>query len=269
MNEQITKLQKDIEVYREQIINHKIYSALNNIEDLKIFMSFHVYAVWDFMSLLKALQQNLTCVSIPWFPVGDADTRHLINEIVLGEESDLDEKGIQKSHFELYLDAMKQAGANIEPIEKFITALKAGRDFSDAYQQAQTPLAAQQFVDFTFGIINAKQPATQAAVFTFGREDLIPKMFYAIVEDIGKTSPEEVAIFKYYLERHIEVDGDKHSGLALQMTANLCGKDAEKWKQATEASIKALKMRMKLWDGAYETIRIKSNLELYQEKSKP
>jgi hypothetical protein len=254
MNDQIEALQAKIEVYRSQIINHKVYQALNNIEDLQIFMQFHVYAVWDFMSLLKALQQNLTCVSVPWFPVGDADTRQLINEIVLGEESDVDNNGIQKSHFELYLDAMQQTGANTKSIENFIAELKANGNFTQAYQQAKSPKAAQQFVDFTFNIINGKQPATQAAVFTFGREDLIPKMFYAIVEDIAKSSPDEVAIFKYYLERHIEVDGDHHSNLALQMTSNLCGDNLEKWQQATDATIQALKMRIQLWDGAYQQI---------------
>jgi len=254
MNQQIADLNNRIEPLRAQIINHKVYSVLNDIEDLRIFMEFHIYAVWDFMSLLKALQQNLTCVSVPWFPVGDADTRQLINEIVLGEESDMDANGNNKSHFELYLDAMRQSGANLESISKFITILQKTGDFKQAYESAGTPAEAKAFVDFTFSIIAASQPEVQAAVFTFGREDLIPKMFYAIIEDIGKTSPEEVSIFKYYLERHIEVDGDHHSGLALQMTANLCGQDPVKWENAAKASIDALKMRIQLWDGAYNGI---------------
>lgn len=107
MNPHILKIQKEIEPLRQQIINHKVYSLIEDVEDLKIFMQFHIYAVWDFMSLLKSLQNNLTCTTVPWFPVGDANTRHLINEIVVGEEADIDLNGLRKSHFELYLDAMK------------------------------------------------------------------------------------------------------------------------------------------------------------------
>ncbi len=254
MNREITVLNQRIEALRAEIVNHKVYAVLDDLSDLRTFMEFHIYAVWDFMSLLKALQQNLTCVNVPWFPVGDADTRHLINEIVLGEESDVDASGINKSHFELYLDAMRQSGADVAPIEKFVSELQKTGDFESAYQSAGTPAEAREFVDFTFKIIDGKQAATQAAVFTFGREDLIPKMFYAIVEDISRTSPDEISIFKYYLERHIEVDGDHHSSLALQMTSNLCGQNPEKWEQATAATIDALKMRIRLWDGAYRKI---------------
>ena len=116
MTTQIEKIKKTIEPLRQEIINHKVYSAIKDIDDLKVFMQFHVYAVWDFMSLLKTLQGNLTCTSVPWFPKGTADTRYLINEIVVGEESDVDLNGIRKSHFELYLDAMKQCGADTSKI---------------------------------------------------------------------------------------------------------------------------------------------------------
>ena len=90
MEEKIQHIKKVIEPLRQEIINHKVYSVINDIDDLKIFMEYHVFAVWDFMSLLKSLQNNLTCTNIPWFPVGSAETRYLINEIVAGEESDID-----------------------------------------------------------------------------------------------------------------------------------------------------------------------------------
>src|SRR5260370_20055397 len=133
MNKRLEQIKKATESLRLQITNHKVYSAINDIDDLKIFMRYHVYAVWDFMSLLKALQNNLTCTSIPWFPKGSADTRHLINEIVVGEESDIDSFGNRKSHFELYLDAMDQCGADTSQMEKFITVLKNTGDLHSAF----------------------------------------------------------------------------------------------------------------------------------------
>ncbi|KQC00309.1 DUF3050 domain-containing protein [Pedobacter sp. Hv1] len=260
MSAQLEQIQKAIAPLRAQIINHKVYGAIKEIEDLKIFMQYHIYAVWDFMSLLKSLQQNLTCTSVPWFPTGSADTRYLINEIVAGEESDVDSYGVRKSHFELYLDAMLQCGADTTSIEKFIATLKETGNFNTAFQLAEVPTAAREFVDFTFQVINSNKSHLQSAVFTFGREDLIPGMFISIVNDIHQNFPESISIFKYYLERHIEVDGDHHSHLALEMTAKLCGDDEQSWKEAQEQTIASLQQRIQLWDGAYNDIMAKVNV---------
>ena len=161
MNEQIAAIKKRIEPLRQEIINHKVYSEIKNIDDLKVFMQYHVYAVWDFMSLLKTLQNNLTCTTVPWFPKGSADTRHLINEIVVGEESDVDLNGIRKSHFELYLDAMQQCGADTSKIASFIDELKHSGDFKAAYNKSETPQEASEFVDFTFRIIGSNKAYLQ------------------------------------------------------------------------------------------------------------
>jgi len=260
MNEQIEKLQKAIAPLRQQIINHKVYSAIHNVDDLTIFMQHHVYAVWDFMSLLKALQNNLTCTSVPWFPKGSADTRHLINEIVVGEESDVDAEGKRTSHFELYLQAMQQCGADITSIDAFLDSLLENGNFDQAFQVADTPVSVQQFVAFTFGIIGSNKDYLQAAIFTFGREDLIPGMFLSIINDLHDAMPESISIFKYYLERHIEVDGDHHSHLALQMTSQLCGTDETKWKEAEAATIESLQKRIELWNGVYDEIVAKRTI---------
>ncbi|MBC6111092.1 DUF3050 domain-containing protein [Pedobacter fastidiosus] len=254
MHPNIIKIQQNIEPLRQQIINHKVYSAISELEDLQIFMEHHIFAVWDFMSLLKALQINLTCTTLPWFPVGDAVTRQLINEIVAGEESDVDADGNIKSHFELYLDAMKQCGADTEPINNFLHSLQKGRDFDMAFELAQVPAAAKDFVNSTFETINSNKTHLQAASFTFGREDLIPNMFFSMVNDLNSTQPDKVSIFKYYLERHIEVDGDHHSYLALSMTEKLCSKDESFWLEAEETTKIALQKRIDLWDAAYVAI---------------
>ncbi len=256
IQEKLETINKTIEPLRERIINHPLYSEIENLEDLKIFMEYHVFAVWDFMSLLKALQNKLTCVSIPWYPVGDGETRFLINEIVAGEESDIDHEGNRKSHFELYLEAMEQCGANTTMITSFLSELKTTNNFESAFLKANVPSSICEFIRSTFNVIETNQAHIQSAVFTFGREDLIPEMFISIVKDIEKTFPDSVAIYKYYLERHIEVDGDHHSHLALQMTSTLCGESKENWEQAQKAIIEALQMRIHLWDGALAQIQI-------------
>ena len=258
-NSQIQKIQDSIQSLRNEIIHHKLYSVIEDIEDLKIFMKHHVFAVWDFMSLLKSLQNNLTCTSIPWVPTGNANTRYLINEIVVGEESDVDQHGNRMSHFELYLQSMKQCGAESIQIETFLKSIIENNNLQTAFNEANAPKSVQDFVNFTFSVIHSNKPQLMAAVFTFGREDLIPGMFISMIEDIYKRIPDSISTFKYYLERHIEVDGDHHSHLALEMTSNLCGNDDAMWTEANEYTKLSLQHRINLWNGAYEEILLRKS----------
>jgi len=252
MNTPLELLKQEIQALNDRLLNHPLYGSVDSEIKLRLFMESHIYAVWDFMSLLKQLQLNLTCVSTPWVPVGNADTRFLINEIVLGEESDVDEDGIRTSHFELYLKAMKQVGANTQPINVLLDLIRQGNSVSDAMASASLPLYIKEFLNTTFSFVEANKVHEIAAVFTFGREDVIPQMFIRLVNDIEARVPGTISTFKYYLERHIEVDGDHHSHLALQMTELLCGTDEQKWKEAIDAAKKAIEARIGLWDGIYE-----------------
>lgn len=245
----ISELLSATQTTRVKLVNHPLYLHLQTPQQLQVFMEHHCFAVWDFMSLLKFLQQQLTCNTVPWLPVGDADICYLINEIVTGEESDLDESGNRSSHFELYLRAMEQVDADTSTIRAFIQKLSAGNTLQNALKDSNIPESAQLFVEETFRFIATGQPHIIASVFTFGREDLIPSIFIEMVRGIQNAD-----ILKYYLERHIEVDGDHHSHLAYQMTARLCGDDEKKWHEAIWAAQTALAARLSLWDGIDEQI---------------
>src|ERR1700754_2484794 len=249
----IQQLKESIDPVRNRLIEHPVYRAVRTPSALRIFMEYHVYAVWDFMSLLKALQQSLTCVDVPWVPRGSANTRFLINEIVVGEESDVDEQGRRVSHFELYLRAMREAGAYGEEIGRFINSLREGLAVREAIRGLVPQEAVRKFLDFTFDTIFSGEVSGIAAVFTFGREDLIPDLFLPIVQELSKEKP-GFETFRYYLERHIEVDGDHHSHLAMEMLEELCGDDDVKWRLAGDAARAALEARIVLWDGVVAAI---------------
>jgi hypothetical protein len=234
------------------LLSHPVYAQINDLKGLQQFASMHVFAVWDFMSLLKSLQIGLTSVTLPWLPVGNANTRFLINEIVTGEESDVDEFGNRMSHFELYLSAMQQMGADTHPIQTLITHITSGKSIQDSIQATPISENVKSFLNYTFEIAQNAPLHIKAAVFTFGREDLIPDMFTALLDKIYAAYPEKVSTFKYYIQRHIEVDGDHHSHLATQMVADLCGEDSVKWEEATQAALKSLTMRSLLWDAIME-----------------
>jgi hypothetical protein len=250
----LSYLKQQTDTVRKEIIHHPLYPQLQTLDQVRVFTQYHVFAVWDFMSLLKSLQRQLTCVTHPWIPVGSANTRYLINEIVTGEESDIDAQGNRTSHFELYLKAMQEMGASAEAIEQVLLQLKNGFHFRDVTENLHLPAAVKNFCSFTFDIIEKAPVHVQAAVFTFGREDLIPAMFHELVIRLSTQYPEQLRTFRYYLERHIEVDGEHHSLLALQMVEELCGEDTEKWIEATNACVTALSLRRELWNGVLEAV---------------
>ena len=244
----IEEIENDLTPLREQLQNHQLYNELQSIEDVRLFMEMHVFAVWDFMSLLKALQINLTNTSIPWTPKPSASLARFINEIVHAEESDINELGEAASHFEMYLDSMAQIGANPIEIKKLITLIENGSDIKSALNELDIDPAVKNFVLFSFEVIESGKDHCIAAAFTFGREDLIPDMFIEILKQ-ADTNNTRYNKLRYYLDRHIELDGDEHGPIALKMVSELCGDDPKKYKEVTEVSQQALIHRIKLWDG--------------------
>jgi hypothetical protein len=261
--EELQALTERLRPLYARLAEHKLYAAFETIEDLHIFMEAHVFAVWDFMSLLKTLQRGLTCVEVPWYPSRFAESRRLVNEIVFGEESDVYE-GTAVSHFELYLQAMKECGADTSAMERLLELLASGMDLTGALFQCGASDAAQVFVRSTFAFIAEGKLHVTAAAFTFGREDLIPDMFRGFIRDQDRRLSGKLATFRWYLDRHIEVDGDEHGPMALRMVAELCRNDAVKWQEATVAAEMALRARLALWDGIAAALAGESQLVVGQ-----
>ncbi len=245
----IDYLQQEVGETRQLLLSNDLYHRLHTMSDLRRFMEHHVFAVWDFMSLLKALQRELTCVQVPWVPTANAATRRLINEIVLEEESDVDPQGQPTSHFELYVRAMEECGADTAPIRRLVAAVAAGCSVAQALDAAAVPDSVRQFVETTFGIVRSGQPHLVAAAFTFGREDLIPAMFRQLVGDLRDRFPGQLDTFTYYLDRHIQLDEEVHAPLAQQMVRELCAHNPDAWAECQQVTIRCLESRVVLWNG--------------------
>ena len=245
----IATINNSIQSQKEQLLQHTLYNKVRTIEDLQCFLENHVYAVWDFMSLLKALQSKLTCTSTPWFATANPETRYLINEIVLAEESDLTLDGKRSSHYEMYIEAMEACQANTNGINSFLQEVDSLKNIFVAIKTSNLHPNIKAFLDFTFRVIEEGKSHEIAAAFTFGREDLIPSMFTEILKNFQANFPEtDLSKLIYYFERHIELDGDEHGPMAMRMITELCGNDAQKWSDVEEVSKMALEKRIGLWD---------------------
>lgn len=251
----ISTIKESIAAQRQQLLSHPLYNDIKSPEDLRQFMQGHVYAVWDFMSLLKALQNKLTCTSVPWLAVGDPQMRYLINEIVLAEETDLNIHGQRQSHFEMYVDAMQDIGADTTAVNSFIEDVVETQNIFVSIKKSALHQDIKDFLDFTFRVIDRGNAHEIAAAFTFGREELIPAMFTEILRNFRTNFPEaNLDSLIYYFERHIELDADEHGPMAMQMIESLCGNDAVKWKEAEEVSKLALEKRIALWSAIHQNI---------------
>ena len=243
-----------IEDIGKNLETHQLYVEINSADRVREFMQHHVFAVWDFMSLLKRLQRDLTRISLPWIPNSNPIFARFINEIVLEEESDEDGQGSYASHFELYLYAMDECGANTQQISKLIDALKNSTSLNVALEHIGVSESISQFVNHTMNLANAGKTHEVCAVFFFSRENLIPKMFQALVDELeDKKLP--VKKLLYYLNRHLELDGEKHSLLAKELLYELCGNNSQKWAEAENAALEAMNARKKLWDAILSRIK--------------
>ena len=254
----MNSITQNLEPLKNKLRNHSLYSKIKDVDDLNIFSNAHVYAVWDFMSLLKFLQINLTSISIPWFPSKNTTTAKLINEIVAGEETDEDQEGQPVSHFEMYIDSIEEFGLNTSELINNLNTLNNIETIDKDIEKLDIKSYVKDFLKFTFSVIKRGKIHEVASVFTFGREDLIPDMFIPLIEGINSENNDLNKLI-YYFKRHIEVDGDMHGPMSMEMLSYLCNNDPSKISESALIAEKALLARISLWDGIENEIKTKKN----------
>lgn len=238
---------------RQQLMNHAVYKAIKSDADLRIFMKYHVFAVWDFMSLLKTLQQELTCIVIPWTPPKYPIAARLINEIVLAEESDTLGDNQYTSHFDLYTQAMRNCSADTNEIDELIKKIHQGVYIRDAL--TSTPLPVNRFVNCTWDFIESGKIWKVASAFALGREEIIPDMFRNFNWNNNTIDQNQFATLRQYLDLHIITDEHHHVPMAFRLLQALCQNDPEKWSDVVEAANLAISRRIELWDGVITQIK--------------
>lgn len=241
------QLQELLNHKKLQLQEHPIFLEINSFAQLQHFMQNHVFAVWDFMTLTKRLQQDLTCMRLPWLPPTDPQAARLINEIVLDEESDHQLGDGYGSHFELYLEAMREVGASTANIERFIALQREGASVDSALAQITIDPAVERFVRHTLDVALNAPTHCVAATFLHGRESVIPTMFKRLLEG-SNVAHRQAPSLCYYLKRHIELDAQDHEPAAEQLLRRLVQAAPLYEQQAWHAALSAVENRIALWD---------------------
>jgi hypothetical protein len=248
---------------RAALLDHPIYTHIVSIADLRRFMEDHVFAVWDFMSLLKRLQQDMTCVRVPWFPADNAKAARLINDIVIGEETDAGPDGSYVSHLALYLGAMRDIGASTRQFEKFRSLVLVGVPVEVALAQIGAPRHVQAFVAHTMTLANSGSTEEVLAAFFYGREDIIPEMFRRLLDTLYGAShnKDRLGHFIYYIDRHIELDGDSHGPKGRELLEDLVMNSPYARERALRVACHSIKARIELWNGTLSKLRNSRRVE--------
>jgi len=235
-----------------QLLQHPIYVRIADIRSLQTFMQHHVFAVLDFMWLLKRLQRDLCCVDNPWLPRANSSLARFVNEIVLGEETDEDGQGGYCSHFEMYLQAMRDVDSDTTRIDQFVRLLSSRQSVPSALQAVGVPESVRRFVEFSNRVATEGSVPEVASVFCFGREDIIPQMFDGLLQSLT-TSGMNVPRLGYYLRRHIELDGDHHGPLTRRLVDSVTD-SASATDLAIATTRLAIQHRIDLWDGVLQEL---------------
>jgi hypothetical protein len=242
---------------QEELSKHQIYESLRSIDDLRVFMTHHVFSVWDFMSLVKYLQAQIMPIEVPWTPRGDPELRFFINQLALEEESDTAPGPggtlVYGSHFELYCNAMAEIGADGQLPWNFLRLVRE-KDIDEALYSDLVPLPARYFSETTFGFIRDDKPHEVAAALALGRERVIPDMFRRFLRETH-ISEVQAPAFHYYLTRHVRLDEGFHGPLSLRLLETLCGDDPEKIAEAETAAEESICARIRFWDGVLDAIK--------------
>jgi hypothetical protein len=238
------------------LATHKVFCSINSIAHARVYLQHQVFAVWDFMCLLKSLYRKLSTKDI-WYPPTSSISVHLIGSIMLEEESDINEQGDRESHFETFVRAMEELDTDTSQIRGFIAWIKEEQSIEIAFEQIDVNPSIKKFVLSNAEVLNLESHEVLSA-FVFGRELITSIMFTnlmkALQHHMNYMDQSHLCTLISYLNRHISLDADEHFPKALKALIELIGDDLAKLDQTIDVAKKVLGIRIDFLDGIHKDI---------------
>ncbi|CAG9319831.1 unnamed protein product [Blepharisma stoltei] len=257
---------------------------LESLPATRVYMKNFIYQAWAVISTLKALRSKLSPSTVPWYPPEDENSVRYINEILLDEETDVAGQPQQySSHYNLFIKAMREANGFSEPMETLVTDLRQGMAWDkafiknkDQYKHIISP-STFKYVENEIGIAMNGDLHQIAGFFFLGREETVPDLFSGFVKSLNEKEV-NAPLFKSYIQRHIDLDGDLHAPLGEKITQRVCKEDPKMWKEVYEAGKLGITDDLNFAKGVtkmigkpltlYEAVGGRSNLEKVIEAAK-
>jgi hypothetical protein len=140
---------------------------------------------------------------------------------------------------------MRDIGASTRQFEKFRSLVLVGIPVEVALARIGAPPHVQAFVAHTMALANSGSTEEVLAAFFYGREDIIPEMFGRLLNTLyrAKHNNDRVRNFIYYIDRHIELDGDSHGPMGRELLEDLLANSPNRVEQARRAACSSIDAR--------------------------
>jgi hypothetical protein len=119
------------------------------------------------------------------------------------------------------------------------------------------PSHVRDFVGHTMTLVNSATTEEVLAAFFYGREDIIPEMFRRLLRTIynAEHRDDRLRNFIYYIDRHIELDGDSHGPMGRELLEGLVAHSPHGTERALRAACSSIEARIDLWNGTLTKLR--------------
>ena len=152
---------------------------------------------------------------------------------------------------------MEDVGASTRQFDTFRSQARAGASIEAAMVQTEVPPHVRAFVMQTMMLAQTGSTEEVLAAFFYGREDIIPEMFSRLRKVLpgARKTNDPLRHFVYYIERHIELDGDSHGPMGRELLDGLVAGLPQKDERALHAACNSIRARIELWDGTVSILR--------------